>query len=210
MDCKSFLFQVWKTDLSLYRPRSWLIGYWLLASIIWFVFLVICFFHMRNGRKLALAMNGQVSNCMRAKSYSTEDLWNEDAYIPESYLPTPEYKVNLSHVQPSDPGLKRPTLMRFHHQEPSLAKTDEELSPLLVVPPPKGFENIKEETIPEDFDTILASLQSLASELEKDFADDNNCESQSCYGGYSTATKKQKELLSKSMEDLRKKERNSP
>ena len=55
------------------------------------------------------------------KSYSTEDLWNEDAYIPEAYLPTPEYKVNTAQVQPSitpnwDPDceqqyyLKRPTL----------------------------------------------------------------------------------------------------
>lgn len=167
---------------------------------------------MRNGRKLAMAMNGQVSNCMRAKSYSTEDLWNEDAYIPESYLPTPEYKVNLSHVQPcsADPGLKRPTLMRFHHHEPSAAtaaKTEEELSPLLV-PPPRGFDNVKEET-PEDFDTILASLQSLASELEKDFADNEEAsESQSCYG-YSAATtassKSEQQELSKSTGDLRKK-----
>ena len=28
---------IWKTDLSLYKPRSWLIGYWLTAALIWYV-----------------------------------------------------------------------------------------------------------------------------------------------------------------------------
>ena len=71
---------VWKTDLNLYRPKSWLLGYWLVASLVWMVFLVISLFHMRNGRELA--MQARASNCFK-KTYSTEDLWNEDSYIPE-------------------------------------------------------------------------------------------------------------------------------
>ena len=35
---------------------------------------------MRNGRELA--MQARASNCFK-KTYSTEDLWNEDSYIPE-------------------------------------------------------------------------------------------------------------------------------
>ena len=57
-----FLFSVWKTDLSLYRPKSWLIGYWSLASLVWMVFLVISLFHMRNGQKLAMQVR---SNCLK-------------------------------------------------------------------------------------------------------------------------------------------------
>jgi hypothetical protein len=56
------LFSVWKTDLSLYRPKSWLIGYWSLASLVWMVFLVISLFHMRNGQKLAMQVR---SNCLK-------------------------------------------------------------------------------------------------------------------------------------------------
>lgn len=26
---------IWKIDLRFYQPRSWLIGYWLVASLIW-------------------------------------------------------------------------------------------------------------------------------------------------------------------------------
>jgi len=175
---------VWKTDLSLYRPKSWLIGYWSLASLVWMVFLVISLFHMRNGQKLAMQVR---SNCL--KSYSTEDLWNEDAYIPEAYLPTPDYKVNMSQVQPlmsstwdpeSGSYLKRPTLrtpktllssMKYREE----ATECEQRQPLLL-PPPSAFQN---EITPDDenklendtanFDTILASLQSLAHELERDF-----------------------------------------
>ena len=56
------MFSVWKTDLSLYRPKSWLIGYWSLASLVWMVFLVISLFHMRNGQKLAMQVR---SNCLK-------------------------------------------------------------------------------------------------------------------------------------------------
>ena len=58
----TFLLSVWKTDLSLYRPKSWLIGYWSLASLVWMVFLVISLFHMRNGQKLAMQVR---SNCLK-------------------------------------------------------------------------------------------------------------------------------------------------
>ena len=33
----------------LYDPRSWLISYWLFASLIWIIFLAICFFRTRAG-----------------------------------------------------------------------------------------------------------------------------------------------------------------
>lgn len=104
-------------------------------------------------------------NCVRAKSYSTEDLWNED-----SYLPTPEYKINQIQPQVSHcwdlkrPNLKTPTHFQQH---------EEEVSPLLVAPP-TGFTD-EDLTTGEDsasFDTILASLQSLAQDIEKDF---DNC-----------------------------------
>ena len=39
--------------------------------------------------------------CGVRSSESTEDIWNEDKYIPETYLPTPEYFVSITAVQPS-------------------------------------------------------------------------------------------------------------
>ena len=45
---------------------------------------------------------------MAHRTDSTEDLWNEDSYIPETYLPTPEYFVNVTPVQPDyDPHLRQ-------------------------------------------------------------------------------------------------------
>ena len=35
-----------------------------------------------------------------SKNGSTEDLWSEDQYLPDSYLPTPDYMVSVSSVQP--------------------------------------------------------------------------------------------------------------
>ena len=61
---------------------------------------------MRNGRKLALAMNTAGGTCLSKMSTSTEDLWHEDAYIPEQYvLSSPNFKVSLSTVQPDVPKL---------------------------------------------------------------------------------------------------------
>ncbi len=111
-------------------------------------------------------------NCMGTRSYSTEDLWNEDSYIiPEPYMPTPEFKVNLSQVQPSLSEnslnslktMKRP-LKRYKSEIDG--HLQEQKAPLLLLPPPKDYANNDAE---ESFDSILASLQSLASELEKDF-----------------------------------------
>ena len=147
---------VWKTDLNLYRPKSWLIGYWSLASLVWLIFLVISMFYMRNGHKIAMQVR---SNCL--KSYSTEDLWNEDAYIPEAYLPTPEYKVNTAQIQPLlssnwDPDceqqycLKKPNLRtpkpsqsKLRHYDASLKSEQRQL----LLPPPADFQN---ETSPKD------------------------------------------------------------
>ena len=37
-----------------------------------------------------------------SKTESTEDLWSEDRYLPESYLPSPDYFVSA--VQPAEDG----------------------------------------------------------------------------------------------------------
>ena len=68
--------------------------------------MAICFIQMRSGHQSAI--KGATTNCMAHRTDSTEDLWNEDSYIPETYLPTPEYFVNVTPVQPDyDPHLRQ-------------------------------------------------------------------------------------------------------
>lgn len=149
---------------------------------------------MRNGRKTAMAMKGA---CLANKSDSTEDLWNEDAYLPESYLPIPDYMVSIAAIQPdmhnwdfdydsrSRSSLK--SLLRPHEIRPYLSDSvveDGERTPLLPVleaASDLSRRKMSEQTngssrsdsLESDtkFDDILASLQSLALELEKDFDD---------------------------------------
>ena len=99
---------IWQRYPNLLQPRNWLIGYWLLACIVWFISLAICLAHMRNchARDLVscLPQNGQNGSLLRNehKSDSTEDLWNEDRYIPDAYLPSPpEIRVGLENIQPN-------------------------------------------------------------------------------------------------------------
>ena len=146
---------------------------------------------MRYGHQYA--MKGVAnSNCMANRSDSTEDLFFED-----SYLPTPEYFVNVSPVQPSilQLGLKeklQPDLEHSQHpprktiRKSSLSKSyaakyhtieriphgyDDQVP---ILQPPPAFDTSRSDSLSSDtkFDIIIASLQNLAHELEKDFDQD--------------------------------------
>ena len=129
---------------------------------------------MKNGRKLALAMTHS-SNCLVSKSFSTEDFWNEDAYIPEQYmLSSPGVKVSLStvHQQPhiSNLMLARPSLNSI----PNAAEPGEQ--DYLLDPPQQyqsppsrdsGGDRSSEDSL--TFNNIISSLQGLADSLSADF-----------------------------------------
>ena len=69
--------------------------------MIWFVFLAVCLYHMRNGHENAV--RGASTTCgVEGDVESTEDIWNEDKYIPDAaYLPSPpDIRVNVSAIQP--------------------------------------------------------------------------------------------------------------
>ena len=92
---------IWSEYPALFRPRTWLVGYWLVASTIWFVSLAVCLAHVRaQGRQHLPRIRGL---CM-ASDRSTEDLWNEDQYLPDPpYLPSPsppDITVSLNGIQP--------------------------------------------------------------------------------------------------------------
>ena len=141
---------------------------------------------MRYGHQYA--MKGVAnSNCMANRSDSTEDLWCEDSYIShhESYnLPTPEYFVNVSPVQPDLEHSQHPP--RKSIRKSSLAKSyaakyhtieriphgyDDQVP---ILQPPPAFDTSRSDSLSSDtkFDIIIASLQNLAHELEKDFDQD--------------------------------------
>lgn len=125
---------------------------------------------------------------MASKSDSTEDLFYED-----SYLPTPEYNVAPVCIQPEpttawdSENIKSPSrllMLRPHEVRPYLGHHDraEDTTPLLQPPPAfdggrTAFEASHHESRSDSmcsdtsykFDVILASLQNLALELEKDF-----------------------------------------
>ena len=60
----------WPELLALTRPRTWLVAYWLVASLVWFVSLAVCLCHMhtlQQGklggiRGVVLCSNGGLSN----------------------------------------------------------------------------------------------------------------------------------------------------
>jgi hypothetical protein len=94
----------------LLRPRAWLIGYWLLASAVWLVFLGVCFFRTRSGRR---SDRRRVLDGCRKRSDSTEDLcWGDDdrdALSETLLLPSPDYyKVSVSAVQPPSENWRSP------------------------------------------------------------------------------------------------------
>ena len=145
---------------------------------------------MRSGHQIAIrgATTTSTTNCMVNRSDSTEDLWNEDSYIyPEtSYLSSPEYFVNVTPVQPDYEPLcstsqRRPSL-KNHSRKPNVRNVQpyhhlqEDQVPILQ--PPPEFDQYsscsRNDSLSSDtkFDIILASLQNLAQELEKDFEQD--------------------------------------
>lgn len=112
---------VWAQYPPAFGPRSWLIGYWLVAATIWFVFLCVCFYHIRNRRSLPVGHDASGTAQKNGAAGSTpsgsteEDLWPEDeylsdAYVSESaYLPSPqgggtprppEFRLSVGTVQP--------------------------------------------------------------------------------------------------------------
>ena len=143
---------------------------------------------MRYGHQYA--MKGVAnSNCMAKKSDSTEDLWCEDSYIShhESYsLPTPEYFVNVAPVQPDlehsrhpsprkstrKSSLARSYAAKYHTIERVPNEYYDDQVPILQ--PPPAFDTSRSDSFSSDtkFDIIIASLQNLAHELEKDFDQD--------------------------------------
>lgn len=156
-----------------------------------FAFLAVCLFHMRSGHKTALE---SATNCMATKSDSTEDLFYED-----SYLPTPDYMVASVCIQPdvtkwdyNYENLRRPSrvlMLRPHEVRPYLEHHNQaEITTPLLQPPPafdSGSRKLSDVTLTHhgirsdsmrsdsyQFDFILASLQNLAHELEKDFDQD--------------------------------------
>ena len=126
---------------------------------------------MRSGRKLALAMNSATGGaCLSKMSVSTEDLWHEDAYIPEQYiLSSPDYKVSLSTVQPDVPQLCDVVCQKSLPTRPMLTNM-----PVCLLEPPRQFQSpcsdSDEGNSRETFDNILSSLQGLADSLSADFA----------------------------------------
>ena len=59
--------------------------------MVWFVFLAVCLYHMRNGHENAVRGASSNTSCgIVEEMESTEDIWNEDRYIPDAaYLPSP-------------------------------------------------------------------------------------------------------------------------
>ena len=84
--------QVWTDYPEYYEPRSFLIGYWMFALMVWLVFLAICFYKTRTVHESDLGSGIQSGH---KRSASTEDLWSEDHYLPQ-YLP----EVSVNAVQP--------------------------------------------------------------------------------------------------------------
>ena len=76
--------------------------------MIWFVFLAVCLYHMRNGHENALRGASTTSCGVVEETGSTEDIWNEDKYIPDAaYLPSPPHiRVNVSAIQPQHEQLE--------------------------------------------------------------------------------------------------------
>ena len=77
-------------------------GYWLTASVLWFISLAVCLCHMTSQSKehspriwgICGSSGGGMAGspaASRTQYNSTEDLWNEDGYIPDPlpYLPSP-------------------------------------------------------------------------------------------------------------------------
>ena len=144
---------------------------------------------MRSGHEIAIrGATTTTTNCMVNRSDSTEDLWNEDSYIyPEtSYLSSPEYFVNVTPVQPdyeppSSTSQRRPSL-KNHSRKPNVKNfqhyhLQEDQVPILQPPPEfdqpsSSSRNDSLSSSDTKFDIILASLQNLAHELEKDFEQD--------------------------------------
>ena len=197
--------------MSLFMPRVWLLGYWILAAVVWVIFLIICLLHL-NGRKIA--MIASQANCnsfmSSSRSYSTEDLWTEDAYIPESSLPSPQFKVNTSTIQPSvrltdsdQLNLRRPNV-----RTPLLDSRPEERP--IILPPPSDFQT-DHDAEEATFDSIIASLQSLADELEKDFdTRDPAIKSMHGYPSATSSTETHDTPRTKSTSDLTVYEKKSP
>ena len=77
--------------------------------MVWFVFLAVCLYHMRNGHENAVRGASSNTSCgIVEEMESTEDIWNEDRYIPDAaYLPSPpDIRVNVSAVQPQHEQLE--------------------------------------------------------------------------------------------------------
>ena len=108
----------------------------------------------------------------------------EDSYIShhESYnLPTPEYFVNVSPVQPDLEHSPRKTIRKSSLAKSYAAKyhTIERIphgydDQVPILQPPPAFDTSRSDSLSSDtkFDIIIASLQNLAHELEKDFDQD--------------------------------------
>ena len=137
---------------------------------------------MRSGHEIAIrGATTATTNCMVNRSDSTEDLWNEDSYIyPEaSYLYSPEYFVNVTPVQPDYEPLQS-TSLENHSKRPIVRNPyhhlQEDKVPILQPPPEfdQPSSSSRNDSLSSDtkFDIILASLQNLAHELEKDFEQD--------------------------------------
>ena len=93
---------------------------------------------MRNGRKLALAMSTAGGTCLSKMSTSTEDLWHEDAYIPEQYiLGSPNFKVSLSTVQPDVPRLSEMVGYKSVPTRPVLGNLESDC----LLEPPRQFQS---------------------------------------------------------------------
>ena len=95
--------QIWAENPQLYNARSWLIAYWLFGIVVWMVFLFVVFYKSMREHSNEISSScrkgssGPVSGVGAGpggkSSDSTEDLWSEDQYLPDSYLPSPEYMV---------------------------------------------------------------------------------------------------------------------
>ena len=55
----------------------------------------------KTGLKPRARSGSVLCGLRRQRSASTEDLWSEDQYLPEAYLPAPDYMVSVNAVQPS-------------------------------------------------------------------------------------------------------------
>ena len=150
---------------------------------------------MRNGRRLrTLSMPmASNSNCLSKKSgitSSTEDLWAEDAYLPEQYIVSSPpsgggFRVTLSTIQPEISA-------DFHNRKyfagrpkipSSLSYCEEQtIHPVhphrcfnegdYLLEPPNAFKTTPTSSDIEDntsFHTILTSLQGLADSISADF-----------------------------------------